>query len=76
MSGLVDLWTNESSKLREKERTAAAAASTSTHHQQQKDNTTTSTALASAIAKHMQFYKPRLLLSEASLSMLVECFNP
>jgi len=62
------------SKLREKEKekcqiqsTHYAGSSSFTQHEtsQQKNKTST-----------VQIFKPRLLFSEASLSMLVECFNP
>lgn len=75
MSGLVDIWTNEMSKLREKEKekcqihqsTHTAGSSNSTQHEARQEKNKTST---------VQILKPRLLFSEASLSMLVECFNP
>ena len=74
MSGLVDIWTNEMSKLREREKEKcqirsihSAASSNSTQHEASQEKNKTST---------VQIFKPRLLFSEASLSMLVECFNP
>lgn len=84
MSGLVDIWTSEVSKRREKEdhthhntigSSSAAAGSTSTHtqHEPQKSN---STGLGAAVAQLVQFNKPTLLISEASLSMLLDCCSP
>jgi hypothetical protein len=71
MSGLVDIWTNEMSKLREKEKDQIQSTHSTQHvTSQQKNNTST------WLAPTVQFFKPRLLFSEASLSMLVECFNP
>jgi len=75
MSGLVDIWTNEMSKLREKEKEkcqiqnihSAVSSNSTQQHEASQEKHKTST---------VQIFKPRLLFSEASLSMLVECFNP
>ncbi|KAK7341540.1 hypothetical protein VNO80_24473 [Phaseolus coccineus] len=77
MSALVDIWTRELSKLREKDETIHSAASIqheSAQYFQEKD--LISSGLAELAAKHMQVNKPRLLFSEASLSMLLQCFSP
>lgn len=72
MSALVDIWTSEMSKLREKNQknnySATAQNEESNQSFQEKDNKTST-------AKLMQFNKPRFQLSEATLSMLLECFN-
>lgn len=75
MSGLVDIWTNEMSKLREKEKLQIQSihSTASTQHETSQPKNNTSTGI---LASTVQFFKPRLLFSEASLSMLVECFNP
>lgn len=80
MSGLVDMWTTELSKLKEKEgQTIPSGGSSPIQHEtsrgsQEKDNG--STRLAVAVGKFMQFHKPMVLYSEASVSMLVEWFSP
>ncbi|ESW03894.1 hypothetical protein PHAVU_011G050200 [Phaseolus vulgaris] len=77
MSALVDIWTRELSKLKEKDETIHSAASIqheSAQSFQEKD--LISSGLAELAAKHMQVNKPRLLFSEASLSMLLQCFSP
>jgi len=72
MSALVDIWTREQSKLREKD--AASIQHESAQSLQKKDHT--SSGLAELDAKLMQVNKQRLLFSDASLSMLVQCFSP
>ncbi|KAG4979576.1 hypothetical protein JHK85_033534 [Glycine max] len=67
---LVNIWSRELTKLREKEQSLNSAA---TQHQEMDK---TSSGFAVIVAKLMQFNKPRFLFSEASISMLVECFNP
>ncbi|CAL0329201.1 unnamed protein product [Lupinus luteus] len=71
MSGLVDIWTRELSKLKEKGQSPIQHETS--QGVQEKENI--STRLAVAVDKLIKFNKPRLLYSEASLSMLVECFS-
>ncbi|GFS39987.1 hypothetical protein Acr_00g0065990 [Actinidia rufa] len=77
MSGLVDVWTSEVAKMRNETRTASPSGSSpatpeSTQVVQAQENGSTTlitsvlTKLNSRLSKH----------SEASLSMLVECFSP
>ncbi|BAT90874.1 hypothetical protein VIGAN_06216500 [Vigna angularis var. angularis] len=72
MSALVDIWTSEQSKLREKD----AASIQHESAQSLQKMVQNSSGLAELAAKPMQVNKPRLLFSEASLSMLVQCFSP
>ena len=78
MSGLVDMWTNELAKLQQKGETTDS--STIQHEcsqsQRLQEKEESSTGLAASVAKLMQVNKPRLMFSEASVSMFVECFSP
>ncbi|TKY67501.1 hypothetical protein E2542_SST10395 [Spatholobus suberectus] len=76
MSALVDLWTRDLSKLREKDQTIYSAATQHKSAQAFQEKDKISSGLDVVVGKLMQFNKPRLIFSEASLSMLVECFNP
>lgn len=71
MSALVDIWSRELTKIREKEQSLNSAA-----QPLQENMDKSSSGFAVVAAKLMQFNKPRFLFSEASISMLVECFNP
>ncbi|KAI4295592.1 hypothetical protein L6164_035621 [Bauhinia variegata] len=72
MSGLVDQWTSEVSKMHEKNQ--------SHHHESSKrvqaqEKEKSSTGLAVRFGQLMQIHKPNFLYSEASISMLVEWFS-
>nr|KYP66018.1 hypothetical protein KK1_012296 [Cajanus cajan] len=77
MSALVDIWTKEVSKLRDKDQTIYSASAATQHESalasQEKDNNSSGVPV---LGKLMQFNKPRFMFSEASLSMFVQCFNP
>ncbi|KAE9620426.1 hypothetical protein Lal_00018978 [Lupinus albus] len=67
MSGLVDIWTRELSKLKEKGQSPIQHETSQGIQERER---------VKAVDKLIKFNKSRLLYSEASLSMLVECFSP
>ncbi|XP_054787632.1 uncharacterized protein LOC129293604 [Prosopis cineraria] len=78
MSGLTDRWTNEVSKLKEKDE-AISAPHGSAHveaDQQQQKQKMGSIGLAVAVGEFSHLNKPRLLFSEDAVSLLVSCFSP
>ncbi|KAK9291933.1 hypothetical protein L1049_019885 [Liquidambar formosana] len=81
MSGIVDMWTSEVARLREKGRTifsSGSSPSTLESSQQQvvraeKESLTRSFP---GLTRLTGVNSPVLLYSEASVNMLVECFSP
>ncbi|XWS62477.1 hypothetical protein CRYUN_Cryun06bG0014600 [Craigia yunnanensis] len=80
MSALVDIWTNELAKLREKGLTLFSsgsspitAESSQVFLSQEKSSTEVARAFVSRV---MRVNSPVVLCSEGSVSMLVQCFSP
>ncbi|XWS55275.1 hypothetical protein CRYUN_Cryun10bG0161300 [Craigia yunnanensis] len=80
MSALVDIWTNELSKLRKKGLTLfsngsspIATESDQVVRSQEKSSTEVARAFVSRV---MRVNSPVVLWSESSVSMLVQCFSP
>jgi len=72
MSEARDMWT----KLKEKGETIFSRAGWSPSSRIQEKEKTSSTGLpVVASTQHMQVHTPRFVCSEASLSMLVDCFS-
>ncbi|KAJ4845106.1 hypothetical protein Tsubulata_030336 [Turnera subulata] len=80
MSGLVDMWTSELTKLRSKsEASGSSSDSTSTTTkvvQAEEVSAGSWTKSLPTFVRSMRMNPPPLRYSEASLSMLVECFSP
>ncbi|KAK7841940.1 hypothetical protein CFP56_014647 [Quercus suber] len=79
MSGLVDMWTREMAKLREKGQTMFSNGSSLTNAEssqrvQAKDKEESSTGLFPAFSRFTRVSSPVVLYSEASVSML-ECLS-
>ena len=79
MSGLVDMWTREMAKLREKGRTMFSNGSSLTNAEssqrvQAEDKEESSTGLFPAFSRFMRVSSPVVSYSEASVSML-ECLS-
>ncbi|GMY05907.1 hypothetical protein FCV25MIE_01146 [Fagus crenata] len=78
MSGLVDMWTSEMAKLREKGQTIFSNGTSPTNaesNQRVQPKEGSSTGLVTAFSRFMPINSPVVLCSEASLSMLVDCFS-
>lgn len=79
MSGLIDMWAQEVSKVKEKGHGSSNHMEVEYGHyaqKQQKENMRSS-ALAVATGKFNHLNnKPMLLFSEESVSLLVTCFSP
>ncbi|XVE94111.1 hypothetical protein REPUB_Repub01dG0253100 [Reevesia pubescens] len=80
MSALVDIWTNELAKLREKGQTLFSSGSSliaaeSSQVVQSQENSSTELARA-FVSRVMRLNSPVVLCSEGSVSMLVQCFSP
>ncbi|KAI5661023.1 hypothetical protein M9H77_20346 [Catharanthus roseus] len=78
MSGLVDMWTNEVAKLREKGSSAISSGTTSEGSRRRMigdeiDNERTSLSKKELVR---QIKMPSFHCSEASVSMLLDCFSP
>ncbi|XVF00628.1 hypothetical protein REPUB_Repub04eG0017200 [Reevesia pubescens] len=80
MSALVDIWTNELAKLKEKGQTLfssgsspIATESTQVVRPQEKSSTEVARAF---VSRAMRVNTPIMLLSEGSVSLLVQCFSP
>ena len=79
MSGLVDKWTSEMAKLREKGQTMFSNGSSLTNAEssqrvQAKEKEENSTGLVPAFSRFMRVNSPVVLYSEASVSIL-ECLS-
>ncbi|KAJ6985433.1 hypothetical protein NC653_023400 [Populus alba x Populus x berolinensis] len=71
MSGLVDIWTSKVAKLREKGRTIWSSGLSPTNIEGSSRVANSSPALI----RGMRVGSPALVYSEASLSMLMDCFS-
>ncbi|KAJ6766154.1 hypothetical protein OIU79_022175 [Salix purpurea] len=70
MSGLVDIWSSELAKLRERGQTMGSSGSSPTNV----EGGLRLVKSLPAIFRGMRFNSPALTCSEASLSMLIDCF--
>ncbi|KAI5592082.1 hypothetical protein POPTR_004G148100v4 [Populus trichocarpa] len=77
MSGLVDIWTSELSKLREKGQTIWSSGSSPTNVESSKgeEGSLRLVKPLPALIRGMRVKSPALTYSEASLSMLINCFS-
>ena len=77
MSGLVDIWTGELAKLREKGQAVWSSGSSPTNVESSKgeEGSLRLVKPLPASIRGMRVKSPALTYSEASLSMLVDCLN-
>ncbi|KAL9391527.1 hypothetical protein Peur_015447 [Populus x canadensis] len=80
MSGLVDIWTRELSKLREKGQTVWSSGSSPINVESSKvvpgeERSLRLVKPLPALIRGMRVKSPALTYSEASLSMLINCFS-
>ncbi|PON56974.1 hypothetical protein PanWU01x14_177040 [Parasponia andersonii] len=83
MSGLVDMWTTEMAKLKEKGQTLFSkgsgpsnAGSFDVVKEKEGSSVSASNGLSSAFSRVMGANSALALCSEASISMIVECSSP
>lgn len=80
MSGLVDMWTSELAKLREKGQTIwPSSGSSPTNLESSKEGESRTGSLGKSLPTFIRGMRVSAIVlpySEASISMLVECFSP